>query len=196
MQRRRRRGGGARCRGVHKLTGAAASYCRHMQRGGGRAQPWRRAGAPQCKGSRVRVQMRRRWSVVLQPPCKACLPDCASWRCVFCCASSVVCLQVPPAAKGAAQGEAATVAAFLRDPYGCSGTLLAKKSRRDPFAVGAPHPSRCPAMAGLLQHCGSRPYAGALPWDRGKAGAVAAAKAAAGAGKVQGRHSSRSGIYT
>lgn len=108
------------------------------------------------------------------------------------------CLQIPPAAKGANEGEAATVAAFLRDPYGCSGTLLAKKSRRDPFAVGAPHPSRCPAMAGLLQHCGSKPYAGVLPWDKHAAGAVHAAWGGKQKGVLpaKGRHSNRSGTDT
>lgn len=106
-------------------------------------------------------------------------------------------LQIPPAAKGAQEGEAATVAAFIRDPYGCSGTLLAKKARRDPFAVGAPHPSRCPAMAGLLKHCGAKTYTGPLPWDSGKKAKRAQAAGQGDGGlPAKGRHSSRSGIYT
>ena len=62
------------------------------------------------------------------------------------------------------EGEARTVAAFVDNPYGCVGDLLAKKLRRDPFAVGPIHPSRCPAMKGLLMHCGTAPYPGRLPW--------------------------------
>jgi hypothetical protein len=95
-------------------------------------------------------------------------------------------------------GEAATVAAFLRDPYGCSGSLLAKRSRRDPFAVGAPHPSRCPALAGLLQHCGFKVFAGPLPWDGGPRGGKASGKQREQGLLLggKGRRSSRSGIYT
>lgn len=60
--------------------------------------------------------------------------------------------------------QARTVASFRDDPYGCSGELLAKKLRRDPFAVGPIHPSRCPEMRGLLQHCAATLYEGRLPW--------------------------------
>jgi hypothetical protein len=104
------------------------------------------------------------------------------------------------------QGEAATVAAFQQGPYGCSGSLLEKKARRDPFAVGPPHPSRCPAMAGLLKYCSHKQYTGVVPWDASAAGGN---KAAGGGGKAgesgssgkdgllpAGRRSSRSGIYT
>jgi len=79
---------------------------------------------------------------------------------------------VPPAAVGAAEGEARTVAAFAKDPYGCDprGELAAKRARRDPFAVGPPHPSRCPAMAGLLRHCGPGQFAGVVPWGDGGEG--------------------------
>ena len=64
------------------------------------------------------------------------------------------------------EGEAKTVAAFEDDPYSCAPTsmLLEKKLHRDPFAVGPPHPSRCPAMMGLLQYCGTKRYSGKLPW--------------------------------
>lgn len=74
---------------------------------------------------------------------------------------------VPPAAVGADAGEARTVAAFVKDPYGCDprGELAAKRARRDPFAVGPPHPSRCPAMAELLRFCGPGQFAGAVPWE-------------------------------
>jgi hypothetical protein len=57
------------------------------------------------------------------------------------------------------------VAGFLKDPYGCSGSLQAKKGRRDPFAVGSIHPSRCPDMAALLGYCGNETFNGPLPWD-------------------------------
>lgn len=60
--------------------------------------------------------------------------------------------------------QAGTVAAFRQDPYGCKEPLLDKKLRRDPFAVGPPHPSRCPALKGLLQYCGTTLYEGRLPW--------------------------------
>ena len=73
-------------------------------------------------------------------------------------------MQVPPEAKGAEAGEARTVAAFREDPYGCSGDLLQKRLRRDPFAVGPIHPSRCPDMRALLLHCQATLYEGALPW--------------------------------
>jgi len=82
---------------------------------------------------------------------------------------------VPPAATGAPDGEARTVAGFAGDPYGCDprGELAAKRQRRDPFAVGPPHPSRCPAMAGLLRHCGPALHSGPVPWagDGEEAGA-------------------------
>jgi hypothetical protein len=108
------------------------------------------------------------------------------------------------------QGEAATVAAFQSGPYGCSGSLLEKKARRDPFAVGPPHPSRCPAMAGLLKYCSHKQYTGAVPWETAGQRAAAAGDAVAGGGSKSGesgssgkggllpsgRRSSRSGIYT
>lgn len=62
------------------------------------------------------------------------------------------------------EGEARTVRSFREDPYGCGGELLAKRLRRDPFAVGPIHPSRCPEMRGLLGHCGPEMYRGHLPW--------------------------------
>jgi len=71
---------------------------------------------------------------------------------------------VPPAAKGAEAGEASTVAAFMKDPYGCTCKLLEKKSKRDPFAVGPIHPSRCPGMTELLGHCSSSTFKGHVPW--------------------------------
>jgi hypothetical protein len=74
---------------------------------------------------------------------------------------------IPPAAVGAQEGEARTVAGFAKDPYGCDpkGELAAKRTRRDPFAVGPPHASRCPAMAELLRHCEPEQYAGPVPWE-------------------------------
>jgi hypothetical protein len=73
---------------------------------------------------------------------------------------------VPPTAIGAQEGEARTVAAFVKDPYGCdpAGELVAKRQRRDPFALGPPHPTRCPAMSALLTHCSPDRYRGSVPW--------------------------------
>lgn len=89
------------------------------------------------------------------------------------------------------QGEAATVAAFERDPYGCAGPLLAKRVRRDPFAVGPPHPSRCPALAGLLAHCAPKLFSGAVPWPE-----ETQQQQQPRARLKSGRRSSRAGIYT
>ncbi|PNG99958.1 hypothetical protein TSOC_014252 [Tetrabaena socialis] len=71
---------------------------------------------------------------------------------------------VPPDAIGAKEGEARTVSSFAADPYGCGGELLAKRLHRDPFAVGAIHPSRCPEMRALLAYCGPDMLSGHLPW--------------------------------
>ncbi|KAF8063850.1 SPAC57A10.07 [Scenedesmus sp. PABB004] len=104
---------------------------------------------------------------------------------------------VPAEATGAAAGEAATVAAFQRDPFGCSGALLAKKARRDPFAVGPPHPSRCPAMAELLKYCSPKgqPFPGRVPWALLEEGGGAGERKRGGLLHAK-RRSSRSGIYT
>ncbi|GAX80190.1 hypothetical protein CEUSTIGMA_g7628.t1 [Chlamydomonas eustigma] len=71
---------------------------------------------------------------------------------------------IPPLAKGALEGEARTVAAFRKDPYGCNGELQQKRLRRDPFAVGPIHPSRCPDMKSLLGYCAPTLFTGVLPW--------------------------------
>ncbi|KXZ54397.1 hypothetical protein GPECTOR_5g53 [Gonium pectorale] len=71
---------------------------------------------------------------------------------------------VPPDAIGAEEGEERTVRSFTSDPYGCGGELLAKRLRRDPFAVGPIHPSRCPEMRALLSFCGPQLFEGKLPW--------------------------------
>ncbi len=73
---------------------------------------------------------------------------------------------MPPEAKGAEAGEARTVAAFREDPYGCTGELLAKRLHRDPFAVGPIHPSRCPELRALLNHCEPYLFDGDLPWNQ------------------------------
>ncbi|MEW5298860.1 MAG: hypothetical protein WDW36_001937 [Sanguina aurantia] len=72
---------------------------------------------------------------------------------------------IPPDATGASAGEAMTVASFTSHPYGCDGDLMLKRMRRDPFAVGPIHPSRCPDLRGLLGHCGDELFTGPLPWD-------------------------------
>jgi hypothetical protein len=72
---------------------------------------------------------------------------------------------LPPDVKGAEEGEASTIAAFHDDPYGCAHDLLkGKRLKRDPFAVGPIHPSRCPAISELLTYCGSTVFKGELPW--------------------------------
>lgn len=58
------------------------------------------------------------------------------------------------------------MAAFSSNPYGCIGESKAKKLRRDPFAVGPPHWSRCPDMRGLLHWCSAKVYPDDLPWAR------------------------------
>ena len=55
--------------------------------------------------------------------------------------------------------------AFTSDLYGCTGTLRAKRARRDPFAFGVPLVTQCPALEGISKHCGSAIYGGRLPWD-------------------------------
>jgi len=65
-------------------------------------------------------------------------------------------------------GEAATVAAFQRDPYGCGdSSLAAKRLERDPFRRGAgPYRGRsCPRLDALLAHCGPALFNGSLPWS-------------------------------
>lgn len=72
---------------------------------------------------------------------------------------------LPSDVKGATEGEASTIAAFRDDPYGCAHELLkGKRAKRDPFAVGPIHPSRCPAISQLLTYCGSSTFQGELPW--------------------------------
>ena len=71
----------------------------------------------------------------------------------------------PALTSSAEVGEAATAEAFEKDPYGCNSSFLAeKRASRDPFADGGYSGDRCPALAGLLAHCGPEIYTGPLPW--------------------------------
>jgi len=63
----------------------------------------------------------------------------------------------------AAAGEAAAVAAFEADPYGCGGALAAKRAARDPFHRTPPYAVSNPDARALLAHCGPGLIADA-PW--------------------------------
>ncbi|XP_057442840.1 uncharacterized protein C57A10.07 isoform X2 [Lotus japonicus] len=68
-------------------------------------------------------------------------------------------------AKAAAlKGEELVRTQFLRDPYGCRGSLYHKKLKRDPFHRSIPYPNGCPEIAALFRYCGPTTYTGALPW--------------------------------
>jgi len=77
---------------------------------------------------------------------------------------------LPAGVKGALEGEARTVAAFRKDPFGCFNPLMEKKLARDPFAVGPPHPSRCPAIEPLLTYCDKPQAAAATKTRTGRQG--------------------------
>eukprot|EP00736_Rhodelphis_marinus_P001081 Rmarinus@m.5543 len=57
---------------------------------------------------------------------------------------------------------------FRVDPYGCQGSLLEKKSERDPFSRSVPYPKGCPEMSKLLSYCGTKVYKGRVPWRPGR----------------------------
>lgn len=71
----------------------------------------------------------------------------------------------PALTKEAIEGEEKTRNLFKSDPYGCGSELGSKRSLRDPFAHGSYPPDRCPAMASLLQYCGTSLFSGSLPWS-------------------------------
>jgi hypothetical protein len=63
------------------------------------------------------------------------------------------------------QGEFKTVKMYRQNIYGCTGELLQKRLARDPFAIGPPHHSRCPALKGLLSWCSATElFPGSVPW--------------------------------
>ena len=97
----------------------------------------------------------------------------------------------PAVSPRAAAGEAAAVAAFRDDPYGCAGELGAKRVGRDPFARGVPYLGRCAAAHALLAHCGPAPFRGPLPWEedgtREDAASVVGVISAAAAANVEAR---------
>ncbi|XP_010244010.1 PREDICTED: uncharacterized protein C57A10.07-like [Nelumbo nucifera] len=66
--------------------------------------------------------------------------------------------------EAANKGEALVRTQFQEDPYGCIGSLLRKKLRRDPFHRSIPYPNGCPELEGLFRYCGVAPYPGSLPW--------------------------------
>ncbi|ERN19924.1 hypothetical protein AMTRI_Chr11g100680 [Amborella trichopoda] len=65
----------------------------------------------------------------------------------------------------AIKGEELVRAQFREDPYGCSGSLHAKKLKRDPFHRTIPYPRGCPELEGLFNYCGPVPYANSLLWE-------------------------------
>ncbi|XP_057750390.1 uncharacterized protein C57A10.07 [Arachis stenosperma] len=64
----------------------------------------------------------------------------------------------------ALKGEELVRTQFLRDPYGCKGSLYHKKLKRDPFHRSIPYPNGCPEIEALFRYCGPAPFPGALPW--------------------------------
>lgn len=63
-------------------------------------------------------------------------------------------------------GEAKTLAAFHRDPFGSEGELSEKRRRRNPFLRQHPYRASCPDLAQLLSHQtadGAR-FTGEPPW--------------------------------
>ncbi|GAB4845113.1 hypothetical protein Ancab_038517 [Ancistrocladus abbreviatus] len=68
-------------------------------------------------------------------------------------------------AEAAKKGEALVRTQFQQDPYGCTGSLLRKKLRRDPFHRSIPYPQGCPEIEGLFRYCGTALYPGTLPWS-------------------------------
>lgn len=71
----------------------------------------------------------------------------------------------PPELEKALSGEAKNgIGPFLKDPYGTSGVLAAKRKERNPFNRQHGYFSSCPEIAGLLSHCGPELYQGEVPW--------------------------------
>ncbi|CAI7888254.1 unnamed protein product [Closterium sp. NIES-54] len=68
------------------------------------------------------------------------------------------------ARESAAKGEARTLAAFEKEPYGCGGALGQKRRLRDPFVRVVPYPSGCKEIAALFTTCSSQLFSGRLPW--------------------------------
>ncbi|BGP02181.1 hypothetical protein RTBOTA2_005060 [Rhodotorula toruloides] len=56
---------------------------------------------------------------------------------------------------------------FLRDMYGCHGSLLAKRRKRNPYRRFHAYHSSAPELARLLEYCPSHNtlFPGSLPWD-------------------------------
>jgi len=75
-------------------------------------------------------------------------------------------LGVGGTSASAEQGERAnSLDPYSKDPYGCRGSLAAKRLERDPFRRAEPYPKGCPEMLGLLSACSADIYSGSLPWD-------------------------------
>ncbi|OIW17061.1 hypothetical protein TanjilG_15644 [Lupinus angustifolius] len=64
----------------------------------------------------------------------------------------------------ALKGEELVRTQFIRDPYGCRGSLYHKKLKRDPFHRSIPYPNGCPEIEALFRYCGATPFPGTLPW--------------------------------
>ncbi|GJN92381.1 hypothetical protein Rhopal_005411-T1 [Rhodotorula paludigena] len=57
---------------------------------------------------------------------------------------------------------------FLRDTYGCHGTLVAKRRKRNPYRRFHGYHSSAPELSRLLEYCpqsGTSLFSGPLPWD-------------------------------
>lgn len=68
--------------------------------------------------------------------------------------------------EAAKKGEASTLTAFKKDPYGCLGNLKDKRTARDPFARTIPYPLACPELSAMFSYCGKHTFRGRLPWDK------------------------------
>ena len=73
----------------------------------------------------------------------------------------------PEDLAAAAHQEDATCGAFAADPYGCAGSLAAKRELRNYFRNQHGFSISCPELRGLLAHRGPEIYRGPLPWDQG-----------------------------
>jgi hypothetical protein len=73
----------------------------------------------------------------------------------------------PDDLDGSLKGEAKTLAAFERDPFGTEESVRSKRARRNPFNQSPPYPATCPEIAGLFNHktVEGRAFKGILPWN-------------------------------
>ena len=71
----------------------------------------------------------------------------------------------PVELQDAISGERQTIEAFRLDPYGRTGTLAAKRHRRNPYHQRHSYSTTCPEVAALLSHDGPHYFDSSLPWN-------------------------------